>query len=138
MEGLAFGSPSSVIDLIAANHWMVRCSIKNSFPKINWTIIPPKSWQKSIITKDILAILAKDYPVTRAKRGMKLTKEEKQTNTKSKAEIRKKTKEIIKNSVPKEITKEFELYIEKNKLHKDSIYDLCDAYFLAKYIQGKK
>jgi hypothetical protein len=135
LEGLAFGSPSALIDLIAANHWITRIEIKkDGFPL---TVIPPRAWLKEFVTKDVLADWAKRFPVVRAKKKMKLTKEEKAANTKSKAAIRKESKEMIYNKVPAKIREQFEAYLEKNKLPKDGKLDLSDAYHLANYIRKK-
>jgi hypothetical protein len=135
LEGLSFNSPSMSVDLIAANHWQVRSFLhSNNIPIM---IIPPKSWQKNVVTKETLAEWAKDWPVTRAKRGTKLTKEEQKINNKSKAEIRKLTKDHIYNSVPLDIRKQFEEYVVKSKLHKDSLFDLADAYCLANHARIK-
>jgi len=138
LEGLAFNSPSKVVDLIAANHWFVRCDMTEWLrDKNKLTVIPPKAWQKSIVTKEILAVWAKDWPVIRAKRGSKLTKDEAKANNKSKAEIRKLTKDYLFDSVPETIKEDFEKYIIKNKLSKDSKYDLADAFHLANHLRKK-
>jgi hypothetical protein len=135
LEGLSFGSKSASIDLIAANHWMLRAQLKDESCSI--TVIPPKSWQKSIVTKEILAEWAKEWPVIRAKRGMKLTKDETKTNNKSKAEIRKKTKDYIYNSLPVDVRASINDYVKENKLKDDSVYDLADAYCIASHLRNK-
>lgn len=134
LEGLSFNSSSSDHDLISANHWQLRVLLKR-FENFTVHIIPPKSWQKSIVTKEWLATFAADYPVVRAKKGMKLTKEQKAANSKSKAALRKLSKEHILGSVPKAERDAFSKYVVANKLPKDAIYDLADAYCLAKCLE---
>lgn len=133
IEGLSFGSLSPSIDLIDANHWILRCLIKTTFVNSTINIVSPKSWQKNIITKEVASELFKEHPIIRAKRGIKLTTEEKKLNTKSKAEIRKLSKEFIFNSLPDKVKESFNNYISEKKYSKDAIYDLTDAYWLAKY-----
>lgn len=136
LEGLSFGSKSPVIDLIDANHWMARLIIAdNSY--LDLTVVSPKTWMKDFLTKDILEDWAKRFPIIRAKRGMKLTKDQTSANTKSKSEIRKESKEFIYNKIPSNIRDIFEAYLTENKLPKDGRYDLSDAYHLANYIRNK-
>lgn len=130
LEGLSFNSKSKEIDLIDANHWVTRCLIKENFINSSLNIKHPKSWQKYIVTKDILSEWAKIWPITRAKRGKKLTKEQQTVNNKSKAEIRKLTKELIYNSLPEDIKEKFNKYIKDNKIKTDALYDLSDAYWI--------
>lgn len=137
LEGLSFNSLSASIDLIDANHWLTRLIIKGN-KCLDLTVLPVKSWQKSIITKDVLKEFTEKFPTVRAKKGKKLTKEETSANTKAKAQRRKETKQLILNAVPAEINKEFEKYILTNKLQKDTILDLADAYHIAKYILDVK
>lgn len=132
LEGLSFNSKSASIDLIAANHWQVRVYLRHE--ELPLSVIPPKSWMKSILTKDVLSAWAKDYPVTRAKRGMKLTKTEQQDNAKSKAQVRKLGKQLILDSVPDAVRTQLQEYVTDRKLHKDCIYDLSDAYHIARYV----
>ena len=133
LEGLSFNSPSQQVDLIDANHWRVRCDIKASYPESNLIIKHPKSWQKNILTKDILSEWAKQWPIIRAKRGMKLTKEQQSSNNKSKAEIRKLSKQYIYDKLPKDAKDRFDKYISDNKIKSDAKFDLSDSYWIAFY-----
>lgn len=135
LEGLSFNSPSASVDLIAANHWIIRCDISQL--DVNLNVISPKSWQKSIIDKEVLKFLSDSFPTVRAKKGKKLTKEEAAANTKAKAQRRKETKIRILAAVPDDIKDEFDKYILTNKLPKDTILDLADAYHIAKYVGAK-
>lgn len=136
LEGLSFNSKSASVDLIAANHWMTRIEIKKD--GFDYKIIYPKSWQKSVVTKEILAEWAKTWPIIRAKKGQKLSKEQVTANNKSKAEIRKLTKSCILANVPFEIKESFEKYIKDNKIKSDALYDLADAYHIARFIMDAK
>jgi hypothetical protein len=136
LEGLSFNSVSADHDLISANHWITRLTLKD-FSSVNLSIFPPKSWQKSIVTKDVMAEWLKEYPVIRAKKGKKLTKEEVAANSKSKLAIRKLSKQLILEAVPGPILKKFEMYVTQEKLPKDAIYDLTDAYCLAMHLKAQ-
>lgn len=135
LEGLSFNSVSSDHDLISANHWITRLTLKDDNAAVH--IFPPKSWQKTIVTKEIMAEWLKDYPVIRAKKGKKLTKEEVSANSKSKLAIRKLSKQLILETVPKGVLKKFEAYVLKEGLAKDAIYDLTDAYCLAMHLKAQ-
>lgn len=136
LEGLSYNSVSADHDLISANHWITRMTLKE-FSNLTVNIFPPKAWQKSIVTKEFLLTLAPDYPIVRAKKGLKLTKEQVSANSKSKLAIRKASKEKILNSIPKDIVAKFEAYVATNKLSKDAIYDLTDAYCLAQHLRSE-
>lgn len=136
LEGLTFNSKSASMDLIDANHWYVRVRLKSELGiKVN--VIPPKSWQKSIVTKEILSEWAKTWPIIRAKKGMKLTKEQQTLNNKFKAEIRKLTKQLIYDSLPIDVKNKFDKYLLDNNLKSDAKYDLADSYWIAVYGSNK-
>lgn len=131
LEGLTFNSKSASMDLIDANHWYVRVRLKSELGiKVN--VIPPKSWQKSICNLFPCEVnnIYNKWPIIRAKKGLKLTKEEKSLNNRSKANIRKEMKAFFYSKLPDDIKESFSKYILNNKLPKDGIYDLSDAYWI--------
>ena len=104
---------------------------------IKYVVIPPKSWQKIIATKEKLLPIVEKFPIKRANKKEKLTKEEVKLNTKHKAETRKELKNLILNSIPENIRIQITEYIENNKKVEDFKYDLADAYFITKLSMSK-
>ena len=133
IEGLSFNSPSSVADLISANWWILRSNLKSKYPNINTSVVTSSSWKSKIFTSEEIQSINKEFPIIRAKRGIKLTADEKKINNKTKANMKIKVKNLITSKVPANIKAEFDNYIKDNKYPKDSIFDLCDAYHIAQY-----
>lgn len=137
LEELSFNSPSSMADLIAANKWVLRVGILNEWPEINVKQVSVKEWRSKVVSKEEQNTINNKYPIIRARRGFKLSKDEQKSNNKNKAIIKKETKEITVSKLPKEVKEAFELYIDSNKYKKDSIFDLCDGYFVCSWLVGK-
>ena len=135
LEGLSYNSVSSSKDLIGANYWLSMIEMK--ILDIKYVVIPPKSWQKIIATKEKLLPIVEKFPIKRANKKEKLTKEEVKLNTKHKAETRKELKNLILNSIPENIRIQITEYIENNKKVEDFKYDLADAYFITKLSMSK-
>ena len=107
-EGLSFMSKSAVIDKIYGNFWVARCALKRELGnELLIGVIPVLSWRNDMLSK-FERKRAKEF----GKEGIKMATVEK---------------------IPVEIKKRFENYIEKNKLSKKALYDLCDAYGLGIY-----
>lgn len=115
IEGLSFMSVSSSRDIISGNYWHLRCSIyslnKNcSTNKFFLEVVPVSRWRKFVISKE----RAKELKATGEKKWQK--------------------KEVVRK-LPLNIKEQFDLYIKGNKLKKDSIYDLTDAFWLSNYLR---
>jgi hypothetical protein len=115
MEGLSLRSVAGTLDRIVGNHWAIRTAIWSVFgfaPKI----VAPASWRKHILTRVDLDELLE---MRRAKMPSAKTK--------------KKTKEICCDKIDKDLIYRYNSYIKTEKLSKDAIYDLSDAYHIAGY-----
>lgn len=108
IEGLSFMANSSSKDLLWGNFWCLRTQIKKDFMDcVNVSIIPVARWRKTVLTRD-------------EQRSAKKT-------------LKGKLKRACVLKLPEDVFKKFDLYIRENKLKKDAIYDLTDAYFIAKF-----
>lgn len=110
IEGLSFGGKSGMKDVIAGLFWCIRSQIRHEHPYILIGAIPVLSWRSKVLTpKEVKEAKTKFSPKNKA--------------------IKKATLEKL----PKNIKVQFENYLESKELHNDHIYDLTDAYFMAKY-----
>lgn len=109
LEGLSFGGVSGSKDILQGNFWEVRCEITKKYSSIPVKIIPVTTWRSKVLNKD-------DRDSALAKYG--------------KAKY---LKEGCVDKLPDEVKNKFEEYISINKYKKASIYDLTDAYFIAKH-----
>ena len=130
LEELSFASKSAVADLIAANKWILRTKLLETFPTIKLKQVSVKEWRSKVISKEEQKVINDKYPILRAKRGMKLLKDEIKANNKNKALIKEETKKATVSKLPKEILDKFQEFIIKNKYKDASIYDLADSYFI--------
>lgn len=106
IEDLSFNSISSTKDILATNYWNIRVILHNL--KIHYQIFSPSNWRK------INEIIPKD-------KKQKIYKEELGKNY---------LKILAMNKLDEE-TKEFIMnYCEKNKLKKDSHFDIIESYFI--------
>lgn len=110
IEGLSFGGLSGNKDILQGNFWYVRCELHRCcFGIIPIGIVPVTSWRSKTINK--------------IERSEALEKYGKKTYL----------KKGVYDKLPEEIKMRFQEYITKNKLKKDAVYDLADAYFLGIY-----
>lgn len=130
LEELSFASKSAVADLIAANKWILRVKLLETFPTIKLKQVSVKEWRSKVISTEEQKAINDKYPIVRAKRGTKLDKDQVKLNNKNKALIKKETKELTVAKLPKEIRDRFEICITKNKYKEDSLFDLADGYFI--------
>ena len=107
IEGLSFMSVSASKDIMYGNFWHLRCEIMNFTEDATITIYPVTKWRNGQFDKATL----KEWKTT-VKNGLK---------------------ELIVNKTPENVKIKFLEYIKEKKLHKNSIYDLCDAYWLCRY-----
>lgn len=130
LEELSFASKSAVADLIAANKWILRVQLLDAFPSIKLKQVSVKEWRSKVISAEEQKAINDRYPIIRAKRGLKLTKDEQKSNNKNKALIKKETKSLTVSKLPKEIKCKFEEYLLKHKFKVSSIEDLADSYWI--------
>ncbi len=111
IEGLSFGGLSGNKDILQGNFWHIRCELFLECGQYNVPIgiVPVTSWRSKTINK--------------MEREEALEKYGKKTYL----------KQGVYDKLPEEIKMRFQEYVTKNKLKKDAVYDLSDAYFLGKY-----
>lgn len=109
LEGLVFGGSKVSADRTAANHWLTRLAITERGHRMN--VIHPRIWQHDVITPAARQQVAtlKGFP------------------------RRKALKEVVVACLPPEVIYDFNYYVSSNGLPYDALWDLADAYFIAKY-----
>ena len=112
-EGLSLGSISSKKDVIYGLHWYLRTRTKQSFYNANINVIPVSEWRNSFTTKD-------------ERKSAKINYEKDHL------------KHVVVNKIDKNIILKFEDYLEKNNLHKNCLFDLCDSYALGRYFINRR
>ena len=110
IEGLSHGAKSGSKDVIAGLFWFIRSTIWTTFPKMPIGAIPVTSWRSKIVTTADKKFAKENY--SPKKDAIKI------------ATVKK---------LPADMLEYFTSYIEQAGIHKDSIYDLTDAYFLGVY-----
>jgi hypothetical protein len=115
IEGLAFSSVSLAKDIIAGNFWHVRFTFY--MEEIEYHIVAPASWRARVFPEDIKSKLKADK---------KRLKDDGKTNGKL-------IKEAALSVVPLDVKKDFKKYLTLNKLNDKFMYDLADAYCIAKH-----
>lgn len=113
IEGLSLSSASLAKDIIAGNFWYVRTTFHNDTDRV-CKIAPPASWRAKVFTVDQKAEI-KEY---RKNNGGKYTTI---------------LKEIALRHIPDDLLEQCKKYLTDNKLSGKFIYDLADAYCIAKY-----
>ena len=106
LEGLSHGGKSSMKDMIDGNFWMVRCAIKKYNNKIRIGAIPVLSWRNKILSKK------EQKDARKIKDGLKI---------------------YVVNKLDVKIEHKFLEYLKQENLPNRSLYDLSDAYFVAKH-----
>ena len=110
IEGLSHQGKSGMKDVIAGLFWAIRSTIRRESPHIYIGAIPVLTWRSKVLTP----------------------KEVRESNTKFSPK-NKAIKKATLEKLSKKIRVEFENYLESEGFHKDHIFDLTDAYFMAKY-----
>ena len=136
IERLSYASKSAKSDVISANSWILRCRLKDTFPTSPIQIVSVKEWRNKFLSDVEQRLINEQYPIIRAKRGMKLTKDETKSNNKNKALIKVAIKELTLSKIPDNIREIFTKYLTDNKIKVISEYDLADAYLLTKFSIG--
>lgn len=115
IEGLAFNSTSLAKDIIAGNFWNIRLGLCKE--DIEYHIVAPASWRAKVFPPEVKERLKTDRKAAKTAgiTGSKLIKE------------------AALSLVPDNIKKEFKKYLTDNKLNAKFMYDLADAYCIAKY-----
>lgn len=137
LEGLSFGSLSGSKDILAGNFWYIRTEI---FRQLGYhvDIIPVLTWRSPLFNKEERKVL-KEYSVKmkELKAELKLIKSLKEKNLFNLDNI-----EIIRNADIKYLTwmklpDNIRSVLEAEVGFDKGGADLTDAYFIAKYIEGK-
>lgn len=105
IEGLAFGSVGSGKDFLAGLQWYFRARFFTLYGFLG--TVPVSMWRSKVLTKE-----EQREAKLEGKNGLKL------------ATVRK---------LPMGVLVKFEEYVAKNKFKKDSLFDLNDAYHIAKH-----
>lgn len=111
IEGLAFNSTSLAKDIIAGNFWNIRLKLYELNKEYH--IIAPVSWRAKVFSKEQKDAL-KTYRKENGKYNTRL-------------------KDTALECVPDNIQKTMKKYLTDNKLSDKFIYDLADAYCIAKH-----
>lgn len=106
IEGLSFGGLSGAKDIIQGNFWNIRCELYKKFIGVPIGICPVTSWRSKTLNKA-------ERAEALAKYGKKLY-----------------LKQGVYDKLPDYVKERFVDYVKLNKLKKDSLFDLSDAYFL--------
>jgi hypothetical protein len=128
IEGLSFASISSSKDTIAGNFWNLRCALKQTIDLYIQHIVPVTRWRKLVISKERV----KELELEIGQIVIKVNKKGKESK-KVKLPSGWQKKECVR-VLPEEVNTRFSSYVKENKLKKEAIYDLTDAYWLGKYI----
>lgn len=106
IEGLAFGAVGSGKDMLAGLNWFFRTNAKIEFGLYVGTV-PVSMWRSQVLSKE----------------------EQREAKANGKDGLKKAT--VAK--LPTAVLDAFGDYITKNKLKRDSLYDLADSYFIAQH-----
>lgn len=108
IEGLSFGAIGGAKDLLAGLNWYFRVEMS----RLGYFLgtVPVTMWRSKVVHKD------------EAKEAKALGKDG--------------IKKVTVSKVPIDILEKFQSYVVKNGCKKDAIYDLVDAYFIAKHSFG--
>lgn len=112
IEGLSFQSASSSKDLVWGNFWFLRVRLRMLYPDMLIGVIPVISWRNPLLSN--------------------LTKEERKKLKGNKM------KQHCVELLPTDVKELFSDYVMKHDLKEEAIYDLTDAYFLAKFRNSLK
>jgi hypothetical protein len=112
IEGLAFNSPSLAKDIIAGNFWSIKLKLYENGTEYH--TVPPVSWRAKVFSKEQKEELKSFKKENSGKSGLKV-------------------KEVALSCVPNNVISEFKKYLTDNKLNVKFLYDLADAYCIAKY-----
>ena len=109
IEGLSFMSVSGSKDVLYGNFWHLRCKIyENTYYQNKFDIVPVTRWRSGIFKVE--------------------------TQRRWKLECKKNPlKEMVVNNLPEDVKIKLMDYIKENKFKVPQIYDLADAYWLARY-----
>ena len=117
IEGLAFMGTCRRKDLLYGNYWVIRYFLWQVFgDSVGYDHYTVSQWRKSVISKE-RAKEIKDAGNAKKKGWQKI--------------------ECV-SHLPEDVKMAFELYVKENKIKKDSIYDLTDAYFMGKFKLSEK
>jgi hypothetical protein len=108
LEGLSLMGKSAKKDLIFGNFWNIRTTIREEFPGLKIGIIPVMSWRSKVLTPKETKELKKKYKKDPLKIGCV-------------------------EKLPEKIREYFKSYVKINEYSESSIFDLTDAYFIARY-----
>jgi hypothetical protein len=110
IEGLSHAGKSASKDVIAGLFWSIRMTIRQLYPEMPIGVIPVTSWRAPVL---------KPAEVKEAKTLYSPKKDAIKIATAKK--------------LPDDIREWFDEYITCSGYKKETLYDLTDAYFLAKY-----
>lgn len=107
IEGLSFGAKSSKKDVIAGAYWGLRTLIYRYYPNVLIGSVPVNSWRNWVTTKD--------------------------ERDAAKKECKDPLKNVVFRKLPGEVQRDFLLYVEGNGWGIKSVFDLADAYWIARF-----
>lgn len=110
IEGLSFGAIGGAKDILAGLNWAFRIHSLKHY-KFYLGVCPVSQWRSKVLSKE-------------EQREAKQTKDG--------------LKKFVVNKLPVDVREAFTEYVKSKCFKKDSLYDLADAYFLAKHAFGIK
>lgn len=133
LEGLSLDSISRAKDIIQGNFWYLRCRLKIDFFNIPVNIVSVKSWRNPLFSKE------EKKEMLQAKKSLKKLKLEIKnlTKTEKKNILLENEKLILLSNIKYQTFLKLPSNIQtkiKEINIKDGKYDLCDSYFISKYL----
>lgn len=108
LEGLSFGSVSSSKDLLAGLLWTLRLTLYKDYPNIPYSVVPVTRWRSKVLPIETRREITKQ----KTKNGLK---------------------QAVVDVLPYTVKVRFEDYMRNNKLKREAIFDLADAYWLSRF-----
>lgn len=108
LEGLSFAGKSAKRDVIDGLHWHLRAELRRHYPDVALTPVPVTTWRSRVLDKQ----QQRDAKAAHKTRGLK---------------------EACVRELPAEVQRTFKAHVKTQKFPPTSVYDLTDAYWIARY-----
>ena len=143
IEGFSFGASSGEMDKIHANYWVMRIELwkRGITARIPIEVIPVTSWRSPLFDKAERKVLTEAGKLYKANKiptkGLKGDERKEAMAANKILEMAASIKEATLRKLPEEVRDLFATYLVMSDRHRDQMYDLCDAYFLARHFSTK-
>ena len=139
MEGFSFGALSGEKDKIAGNFWAVRVELfkRSLIPTIPVKVIPVTTWRSPLFNKaerDALRDATKQLKADKVPtKGLKGEERKAAMLANKTLEQAASIKEATLRKLPEDVRGLFQQYLLMTDRSKEQVYDLTDAYFIARH-----